>query len=136
VRAVVQDIAIPARYSNEASHLSEFQSLIEFPPRLVQGFFRRLWVQYFLRDFGVFSIFFISGLILSGFGTVFGMYNWWLYAFQLHEATPTGTIMLSVLPIILGVQFLLQAIVIDVQNVPAKLLSKSLRRTVSEFKLR
>ncbi len=32
----------------------------------------------------------------------------------------TGTVMLAVLPIILGVQFLLQAVFIDIQNVPTK----------------
>jgi hypothetical protein len=33
-------------------------------------------------------------------------------------ATPTGTIMLSLLPMILGFQLLLQAIVLDIQETP------------------
>jgi len=128
VRAVVQDVSIPARYAGEKSHLSEWKSLLQFPPRLVAGFLRRLWVQYFLRDFGVFSVFLVSGSALFAFGAIFGAYHWWLYAWQFRVASPTGTIMLSVLPIILGVQLLLQAIVLDVQNVPSKPLQKLINR--------
>ncbi len=116
-RAVVRDVPIPARYSNEISSLSERKTLVQFPPRLVRGFFRRLWIQYFLRDFGLFSIFLISGLIFTLFGTIFGLYNW-VYSVQHGIITATGTIMLSTLPIILGIQFLLQAIVLDIQNTP------------------
>ena len=34
--------------------------------------------------------------------------------------TPTGTVMLAVLPLILGFQLLLQALVLDVQNRPER----------------
>ena len=117
--AVVKDVYIPARYTDETSQLSELQALFEFPPRLLQGFMRRLWIQYFLRDFGLFTIFLVSGLILFIFGAVFGVYHWWV-SLRLNTAATTGTVMLAVLPIILGVQFLLQAIVLDVQNMPAR----------------
>ncbi len=117
LRAVVRDVYMPARYANESSNLSEWKSLIEFPMRLFKGFIRRVWIQYFLRDFGLVSVFLISGILLFLFGTIFGAYHWWR-GLQSNLATPTGTVMLAVLPIILGVQFLLQAVVLDVQNVP------------------
>lgn len=117
LRAVVWDVYIPARYGKEISHLSKRQTLREFPWRLVRGFLRRLWIQYFVRDFGLFSVFLISGLVMFGFGVIFGTYHC-IRSVQLNMPTQTGIIMMSVLPIILGVQCLLQAIVLDVQNLP------------------
>jgi dolichol-phosphate mannosyltransferase len=119
LRAVVKDVYIPARYGNEMSHLSEWKVLLDFPPRLLYGFVRRLWVQYLLRDFGILTVFLFSGTMLFLFGSIFGAYHWWRSA-QLNQATPTGTIMLAVLPVILGVQLLLQAVALDVQNAPAQ----------------
>ena len=51
------------------------------------------------------------------FGTIFGAIKWYESVESGIEAT-TGTVMLSVLPIILGVQFLLQAINIDISSEP------------------
>ena len=118
IRAVVKDIPIPSRYADETSNLSELKAIFEFPFRLLKELLSRLWIQYFLRDFGIFSIFMLSGMAFFAFGLVFGLYHWFVSAFVYHIATPTGTVMLAVLPIILGVQFILQGIVLDVQNVP------------------
>jgi anthranilate/para-aminobenzoate synthase component II len=47
---------------------------------------------------------------------------------MLHgAATPTGTIMLSILPILLGIQCLFQAIGLDVQNRPEQPLHVRMR---------
>lgn len=124
LRAVVRDVYIPARYGNETSQLSEWRALIDFPPRLLGGFARRIWVQYFLRDFNLVSLYLLSGLALLGFGGIFGAYHWWRSA-QLQMATQTGTVMLAVLPIILGAQLLLQAGALDVQNVPNRVIHRS-----------
>ena len=121
---VVQDVYIPAQYGTETSHLSEWRTLLDFPPRILAGFVRRIWIQYFLRDFNLVSWYLLSGLILSGFGSLFGAYHWWLSA-QLQVATPTGTVMLAVMPIILGAQFILQAVALDVQNVPNQVIHRS-----------
>lgn len=64
-------------------------------------------------------------LALLSFGLIFGGYHWYVSA-QLERATPAGTIMLSVVPIILGVQLLLAAISLDVANVPSTPLQDSL----------
>jgi glycosyltransferase involved in cell wall biosynthesis len=117
LRGVVQDVYIPARYGDETSYLSKRKALVDFPSRLFRGFLRRLWVQYFVRDFGIFSVLFVSGLLMLLFGLGFGIYHL-IHSAQLGIATPTGTIMIAVLPIILGIQFLLQSIVLDIQNMP------------------
>jgi len=126
LRAVVRDVAIPARYEGQPSHLSEWRALVEFPPRLLRGFVRRLWTQYFVRDFGLSSLFMLGGGALLAFGALFGGYHW-LESLRTAIARPTGTVMLAVLPVILGIQLLLQAAVLDVQGVPDRPLHDELQ---------
>ena len=118
-QAVVRDVNIPARYGEEVSSLSEVKAFFEFPHRLLKGFTRRILILYFLRDFNAFSIFSVFGLLLLIFGLIWGSYHW-IRSVQLARPTPTGTVMLAVLPVILGIQFLLQALVIDIQNIPTR----------------
>jgi glycosyltransferase involved in cell wall biosynthesis len=115
LRAVARDVFIPARYGTETSHLSVIETLRQFPAALLRGFLRRLWIQYFVRDFSITSLYLVAGSGLSLAGTLFGAVHWYLSA--RHEvATPTGTVMLAVLPVVLGVQFLIQAMSLDIQG--------------------
>ena len=125
LRAVVRDVSIPARYGSEASNLSETHAMMTFPPLMLRACLRRLWIQHFLRDFGLFSIFLLSGVSLLAFGVAFGGYFWWRN-YHLGILTPTGTVMLAALSTILAVQFLLQAVSLDVQSVPVKPLHSEL----------
>jgi dolichol-phosphate mannosyltransferase len=119
IRAVIQDVQIPAKYQDEVSSLSEWKALFEFPPRLLSGFLRRLLTQYFIRDFGVFSMLLVLGLSFSIFGILFGLYHWYLSDITSTIAS-TGTVMIAVLPLILGSQLLIQSLIVDMQNVPVK----------------
>lgn len=117
LRAVVKDVSIPARYQNETSSLSEWKTLVEFPPKLIYGFFKRIAYQYFLRDFTAESLFIIAGTIGILFGLIWGIVQWIRGGITGVPAT-SGTVMIAVLPLILGMQFILQALVLDIQNVP------------------
>jgi len=116
-RAVVRDVYMPARYNDKVSHLSERKALLEFPPLLLRGYLRRILLQYFVRDFSAASLFFLAGVTLCGFGFTWGGYYWHYHSTR-GLATPTGTVMIAVLPLVLGLQLLLQALVMDIQNVP------------------
>ena len=116
-RAVVKDVLIPARYHNEESSLSEWKAFFEFPPRLLAGFLRRVLIQYFLRDFSIFALLLVSGLVFSLFGLVFGIYHWYLSSIT-NTIASTGTVMIAVLPLILGSQLLIQAMIADMQSMP------------------
>ena len=119
LRAVVRDVPVPAFYGEEKSSLSEGDALVGFPPRLIRGLIRRILVQYFLRDFSAFSIFLIAGIFFTIFGAAWGAYHWYL-SNQLGRVASTGTVMIAVLPIVLGIQFLLQCGVWDIQNIPTQ----------------
>lgn len=119
VRAVVVDVPMPACYAGENSSMSIPRVICEFPYLLMNGFSRRIWLQYFILDFSVGSLFFIVGILLCLFGLVWG--GWALHiSLANHAPAPTGTVMIAVLPLILGFQLLLQVIVLDVQNVPRR----------------
>lgn len=121
LRAVVRDVYVPARYGDEVSNLSPIKTLCHFPTALFKGFLRRLWIQHFVRDFSIASLYFVAGLALFFSGTAFGAVHWYSSA-RLHEATPTGTVMLATLAVMLGVQFLLHAIGLDIQDQPKRCL--------------
>ena len=118
VGAVVEDVPIPARYGDERSGLSVPHTLVQFPGLLLRYGLRRVRWQYFVSDFNAVSLFLIFGMLLSAFGLVYGTYRW-VESYLTGVTASTGTVMLAVLPVILGFQLLLQALVLDIQNVPA-----------------
>jgi len=117
--AAVEDVPIPARYRTERSGLSIGRALIEFPWLLFRYAGLRVLWRYFVLDFNAVSLFLVSGVPLIAFGLIFGVYHW-IDSVARNVLTPTGTIMLAVLPLILGFQLLLQALVLDIQNRPQR----------------
>ena len=125
VGACLRDVPMPARYADETSNLSIPKVLFEFPPKLLGVFIRRILLHYFLYDFSIGSVYMLAGLPLFLFGLIFGGMEWIHYASRGIPA-PTGTVMLATLTVILGFQFLLSAVSIDLQSVPREPLSKPL----------
>jgi glycosyltransferase involved in cell wall biosynthesis len=125
IGAVVKDVPMPARYQGEISNLSIRRVLFEFPPKLVITFLRRLVLKNFIYDFSMASIYLLTGLPLLLFGLIFGISKWIHYA-GLGIPAPTGTVMLPTLSVLLGIQFLLSAIEIDLRSVPHEPLSNPL----------
>lgn len=117
LEARVADVPLPTRYGDETSSLHPGRILVEFPFRLMAGFFRRVFWRYVFYDVSPVALFVFSGLALFLFGTVFGGYHWIANAVA-QRATPTGTVIVAAIPVILGFQLLLQAVVLDVQNSP------------------
>jgi glycosyltransferase involved in cell wall biosynthesis len=116
-RARVVDVAMPARYGSEVSALNPFRILTTFPLLLFKRFLKRIWHNYVIVDFSPVALFLILGTLLFGWGVVFGAVVW-AHSLITDSYASTGTVMLSVLPIVLGFQLLLQAIVLDIQEAP------------------
>lgn len=129
-RAVVRDVHLPARYADERSSLSAAGALVRFPGRLFAAFFRRLWIQYFVREFSPVSLFLVSGSFLSLSGAAWGLAHW-VRSARTGIAASTGTVMVAVVPLILGVQLVLQAVSLDIQNIPRVPLSRSSARRIA-----
>lgn len=79
---------------------------------------KRISYSYFLRDFSIASLELVAGVLMLGFGLLFGSFTW-IANLQAGVATPTGTIMLAALPVLMGLQFLLAFIGYDIANAPA-----------------
>jgi len=116
LRVPVRDVLMPARYQGERSSLRLLPASFEFGARLASALLRRLWLEYGVLDFRPASAFAAAGLLLSGFGTVFGGYHWYRSIVDQREAS-AGTVMVAALPFLLGVQLLLQAVVLDIGEV-------------------
>lgn len=116
-RARVADVPVPSRYQNERSSMRIGRVLVSFPLYLVRGFWYRVYERHVLREFSPVALFWILGSLLLAWGTGFGAVVWSKSFWSGHVAT-TGTVMLSVLPFILGFQLVLQAILIEIQDSP------------------
>ncbi len=119
LRAVVVDVPMSAKYGNEISNLKISRVIGEFFAKHLRNFCKRIFYNYYLRDMSLASIELPIGLFLFGFGLIYGSYNW-LYSSQVGVATPAGTVMLSALPVLAGIQFLLGFIAYDISSVPIR----------------
>lgn len=128
IRAVVREVPMKAIYGQEKSNLSILKVLQDFPVKHLSRFVKRIGYSYLLRDFNVCTIELFFGLALLLFGVGLGSYTWYR-SWLAQVGTPTGTIMLAVLPIIVGVQLLLAAISSDVANVPREPLQDTFERS-------
>jgi dolichol-phosphate mannosyltransferase len=116
-RAVVVDVPIEAKYGDEHSSLSVPKTLLGFPPRLLAGLMRRIFWRYFVHDFSAVSVFLLMGLPLFVFGVVYGSTLWYKLD-VIDKFASAGEVMIAAMPIILGFQLLLQAVVLDIGGVP------------------
>lgn len=117
VRACVVDIPMQAVYADETSNLVVRRVIFEFFRKNIRNAFKRLFYNYFLRDFSVATLQLLVGLVFLSFGVLFGAIAWIGSAASGHFAS-TGTVMLSVLPTVLGVQLLIAFIGYDIAATP------------------
>jgi glycosyltransferase involved in cell wall biosynthesis len=117
VRAVVADMPMMAVYADEVSNLAPSRVVAPFLGRHLRAFVRRIIYWYFMRDFNLASLSLLFGAPLFLFGVVFGAVAWWDSSVTGVPAT-TGTVMLSVLPIVLGFQLLMFFFSYDIGNMP------------------
>ena len=115
--ARVKQVSMPAIYNDAPSSLNPYRLLIEFPLYVLRATTRRFLHRYVWKDFTAVSIFVILGLLSILFGATFGVYHW-IRTLQTAQPATSGRVLLSAVPVILGFQMVLQAIVLDIENVP------------------
>ncbi len=125
IRAVVRDFPQQALYSDENSSLNILKVIPQFLWLHTRNFFKRIFYNYLIRDFQLASIEWLLGPTLLIFGVIHGTLAW-LDSAAAQINTPAGTVMLSALPIIIGLQLTLSAIGFDVGNQPSIPLHKLL----------
>jgi glycosyltransferase involved in cell wall biosynthesis len=129
-RAVVQDVPMSAIYGDEVSNLKISQVAGEFLGKHLRNFSKRLFYNYYLRGMSLASIELPLGLALVLFGLIFGGTEWFFSA-RVGVRASTGTVMLSVLPLLMGVQFILAFLAYDIATVPRRVLPRPQRNAQS-----
>lgn len=119
LRAVVVDVQMHAKYGDEVSNLKISKIVGEFFVKHVRNFVKRVFYNYYLRDMSLASIELPLGLALFGGGAVYGGAQWFFSASE-GVVTPAGTVMLSALPILMGVQLILAFLAYDISAVPRR----------------
>jgi dolichol-phosphate mannosyltransferase len=116
-KAVVQDMPMDSIYGDEKSNIKLARVLFEFPYKHAVNFHKRLFYNYYLRDMSIASLELPIGAALWWFGVIFGA--WHLIESSSSGVPATsGTVMLSAVPIILGLQLILAFFGHDMGSVP------------------
>jgi dolichol-phosphate mannosyltransferase len=117
LRAVVVDVPMHAKYGDEVSNLRISNVITSFPSKYLLRFFKRIFYNYFLRDFSAGSLFLLSGILLCLIGIIHGIYHWIQSAIT-QTNTPVGTVMIPVLLLLVGFQMILFFLQQDIASVP------------------
>jgi glycosyltransferase involved in cell wall biosynthesis len=115
--AVVEDVALPARYGDEKSNLKIRKVLVEFPLKYTRNLLKRIFYRYYLREWSIASFELPLGLGLGFFGAWFGLSSFFA-ASEAGRATTAGQATIASLAIILGVQLMLSFLAYDIQSEP------------------
>ena len=111
----IGEIETIALYGNNGSSLSVWKTALSFPGKLAGSFIRRIFWQYFISDMNVGSLFLIFGSLLTVLAAIVGGI-WWEEALRSGIPRTPGTVTLVLVPLIMGFQLLLNALLYDVQS--------------------
>lgn len=117
IRAVVAEVPMDAVYGTEKSNLRVGREGPRFAIGHARNFVKRLFYNYYLRNFSVASLEIIVAVAGLGFGITYGVAKWY-EAVSTGSITPAGTVMLAALPVLIGAQSLLAFINHDIMSVP------------------
>ncbi len=122
IRAVVAEMPMQAVYGDEKSNLKIRRVAFQFPFKYLSRMLKRIFYNYYLRDFNIGSLELVLAFVFILFGVLFGAWKWSESIITSHPAT-AGTVILAGLPVILGFQSLIAFLHFDVANLPQKPLS-------------
>jgi len=125
LRAVASDVPVPARYGDEHSNLVVRRVATDFARRHAVNTAKRIFYNYYLRNFNIASIEMPLGALLMAWGGWFGATHW-LEGIRHNVPQTSGTVMVAALPVLLGFQLVLAALGFDLQNVPREVLHRRL----------
>jgi glycosyltransferase involved in cell wall biosynthesis len=127
IRGRVIDVPMTALYGDEESNLKIRNVFLEFLLGNIRNAFKRIFYSYFLRNFSIASAYLVVGLCLMFFGLVFGSVNW-AHSVRTGVAASSGTVMLAAMPLLIGLQLLLNFMAFDVSAEPSSPIHPRLTR--------
>ena len=115
MRARIAELYLPAKYGSVASSMQLTTIALSFPWKLLRGYVYRIYQKYVFRSLSPFAVLAFFGVFAMAWGFAWGGLAWW-NSYTTMVAATTGTVMLALLPFLLGWSLLLQAFVLDVQD--------------------
>ena len=122
-RAVVVDVPMDSKYGDEVSNLKISRIIGEFAYKHVRNAAKRVFYNYFLRDFTIASVELIAGALLILVGMALGI-SAWVNSIESGVPNNPGTVMLAALPVLLGLQLVLAFLSYDMGAVPRRPLQR------------
>lgn len=110
----ITDVEMPPRYGNEKSKIRLGRYSTKLSWLLVKGFFKRIWREYGGVNFHPLFLFYLIGFILFPFGFILGVDV--LYFRIMSGGYSTGTVILTALFLIMGLQSLIFAMMFDMES--------------------
>ena len=114
----VADVPMPARYGGARSSMRIGRVIAGFPRRLFGRFWKRIYQRYVLRDFSPVALFLLARDPAAARRHRLRRLGLVRVVPDRGSSSSTGRVMLSVLPIVIGFQLILQAILLDIQSSP------------------
>ena len=110
----VKDVPRRAIYlkGERQSQIKILKYILKVAPRYQRKFFWRLWTKYILKDFNPLVFFYFLSFLLIPLGIIFGIR---VIYFAIAGAAPTNETILTALFLLLGIQFLIFAMLFDMQ---------------------
>ncbi|MBF0627599.1 MAG: glycosyltransferase family 2 protein [Magnetococcales bacterium] len=117
IGAVVQEIPMTAQYGHEKSNLVISKIIAPFLINHLGNLTKRIFYNYFLRGFSVVSIELFFSIILLFLGIIYGSLEWW-ESIVTGIARPTGSVVLTAILLLVGLQLFLGFLHFDISNLP------------------
>jgi len=114
-RIAVEEIPFESIYNNEKSNMNLYMVLLTFPFKYAIRFIKRIFYNYFLRDFNLGSMYIVLSTIFLSSGFIFGVYKW-IKSYVTNIPATAGTVMIPTVLVIFGMQFFISAINFDLSN--------------------
>jgi glycosyltransferase involved in cell wall biosynthesis len=111
-----KDVPIPGVYGEEVSGMRLARVVPEISRLLFTGFWRRILLKYVLMSFSPIALLLITGLFLCLAGAALGI---WAIVVTPNDAAPSaGTVLLAAGPLLVGINMLVHALALDIQQSP------------------
>jgi len=112
MRAV--DVAMPARYGSERSHIKYSRFILKVAPMIFRGFLWRLKTKYIVLDFNPLVLFYASSMLLMPAGALLGL--WAVYQTLSGHYVSPNYLLFTAFVVFWGMMALLCAMVLDMQE--------------------
>ncbi len=109
----VEDVTMPARYGRERSKIKYSKYIFKVALMILRGFLWRLKIKYIVLDFHPLVFFYTASMVLLPVGVLLSM---WIFLQKLfHNPVSQNFPLLAVFMTLMGLQFLLFAMLFDMQ---------------------